>query len=85
MQLYNKKDLDRMILLEGQDIARACWNFAQERNRIPEEISKNRSRYKGVMLVEFPPDVEGAVMGSFENIRFAVRREAPPNSQKEEI
>jgi len=72
----------KTVLLEGQEIANACWNFAQERNKIPDEIVKNRSSYRGIMLVEFP-EKNG---GSFDNIRFVVKpTESTPNSQTEEI
>lgn len=72
----------KTVLLEGQDIAHACWQFAQEKNKIPDEIMKNASSYKGVMLVEFP----SSGSGSFDNIRFVVKpTESTPNSQTEEI
>jgi hypothetical protein len=66
----NEMDMGKMVLLRGQDIAQACWNFAQERNRIPEEIANSRSSYTGIILVEFPP---GGVSGSLEDVKFAVR------------
>ena len=80
---------EKVVILDGQDIAQACWDFAQQNNKIPECIQEDRHLYRGIMLVKFPPDAE-RTGGSFENIQFAVKRdvvdiEVPPNSLKEEI
>ena len=64
---------ERTVILEGVEIAHACWHHAEKHNKIPKEILKDKKSYVGIMLVEMP-NVDEDVSGTFENIRFAVKR-----------
>ena len=60
-------------LVKGDDIKRACWQWACLAGKVPEKVLEDQGSYTGVLIVN-SPTVNGNSNGTLDDVRFVIRK-----------
>lgn len=63
---------EKVEILKGMDIRKACWQYALLSGKVPLEIAKNPDDYTATLLCTIPGNKDQE--GTFDDVKFVVKR-----------